>query len=118
MATSKSPEKWTAGARIYSGRRDPTWEISKEVAKKLLELWDALPPSSKAEPSTSRLGYRGVFLRGQGGREWTAFDGVASLSGHGGAEVRIDTAREFEKKLLESAPKDLLAELSAQGIPL
>lgn len=113
MATSKSPEKWIAGARLYSGRRDPTWEISKEVAKKLLELWDALPPSSGAEPSTSRLGYRGVFLRGPGGREWKAFDGAASLSGHGGVEVRIDIAREFEKNLMASAPKDLLPDLSA-----
>jgi hypothetical protein len=43
---------------------------------------------------------------------------VASLSVHGGVEARIDTAREFEKKLLASAPQDLLPNLSAQRIPL
>ena len=114
MATSRSPEKWIAGALIYSGRRDPTWELSERIAKKLVELWDAMPKSSKSEPSTSRLGYRGVFLRGPGGREWTAFDGAASLSGPGGVGVAIDTGRKFEKTLLASAPKNLLPDLSAQ----
>jgi len=115
MATSRSPEKWIAGALIYSGRRDPTWKVSERIAKKLVELWDAMPPSSKAEPSTSRLGYRGVFLHAPDGREWTAFDGAVSLNGPGGVEVRIDTGRGFEKMLLASAPKNLLPDLAAQG---
>ena len=114
MATSKSPEKWTAGARIYSGRRDPTWEISQKVANKLVGLWDALPRSAKADTSTSRLGYRGVFLRGPGGREWQAFSAIASLKTGAGVEVRTDAERKFERTLLASAPSGLLPDLEAE----
>jgi hypothetical protein len=114
MATSKLPEQWTAGALIYSGRRDPTWEVSQKVANKLVELWDGMPPASEMMPSTSRLGYRGVFLRGPGGREWMAFGGAASVKGPAGIEVRTDTAKKFEKTLLASAPRGLLPDLKAE----
>lgn len=112
MATSRSPEKWIAGALIYSGRRDPTWEISAKVAKRLVELWDGMPPASQMLSSASRLGYRGVFLRGPGGREWMAFNGDASLNSPAGVEVRTDPANKFEKALLASAPKGLLPDVS------
>lgn len=113
MAILRSPEKWNAGALIYSGRRDPTWELSERIAKKLVELWDAMPAAaSQMMPSTSRLGYRGVFLRAPDGREWTAFNGTVSLNGPGG--VRIDRGRGFEKRLLATAPMNLLPDLSAQ----
>ncbi len=108
MATSKSDENWIAGALLYSGRRDPTWELSKAVVKHLLQLWGAMPPSSKGEVSTSRLGYRGVFLRAPDGREWKAFDGTTTVSGTDVRDVRIDLTRQFEKALLASAPTGLL----------
>jgi|SRR5581483_12379939 hypothetical protein len=115
MATSKLPEKWIAGALIFSGRRDPTWEVSEAVVKRLQKLWGAMPPSSKGEASTSRLGYRGVFLRSPDGREWRVFDGAASLTGAGGIEVRTDAGREFEKTLLASAPTGLLPDPLERG---
>ncbi len=111
MATSKSPDKWIAGALLYSGRRDPTWGVSEAVVKRVLQLWDAIPPSSNNEESTSRLGYRGAFLRAPDGRQWRAFEGAASLTGPDGHEVRTDLARQFEKALLTSAPKGLLPDL-------
>src|SRR5690242_6329970 len=114
MATSKSPEKWIAGALLYSGRRDPTWELEQEVANGLMRMWEAMPPSSKSEPSVSRLGYRGVFLRGPGNREWTAFCGIASLETPTGVEVRNDTGRKFEKALLASAPRGMLPDIELE----
>ncbi len=109
MATSKSREGWIAGAFIYSGRRDPTWNLSKTVVWKLHRLWDATPPA-REKPSPPGLGYRGVFLRAPDGREWTAFNGLVSLTTPGGTESRTDPAREFEKSLLASAPEGLLPE--------
>jgi hypothetical protein len=112
MGTSRSGEKheaWVAGAFVYSGRPDPTWSISKRVAKKLHELWESLPESDeRCEYRPGGLGYRGSFVRGSGHREWVAFNGLVSLTTPAGVEVRRDPARKFEKTLLSSAPKGLL----------
>jgi hypothetical protein len=110
MATSRSPEGWIAGAFLYSGRRDPTWQVSEKVAEALQKLWDGMAPAPGAALDASRLGYRGVFLREAEGREWSAFRGLASLKTRTGIEVRTDTAREFEKRILASAPTGLLPE--------
>ena len=99
---------------LYSGRRDPTWELPQKVAKVLMKLWEAMPPSPDTQPSTSRLGYRGVFVRGPGGREWAVFGGVACLKTARGGELRTDTARKFEKTLLASAPRGLLPDLELE----
>lgn len=115
MATSKSPEEWSAGALLYSGRRDPTWELPQKVAKVLMKLWEAMPPSPDTQPSTSRLGYRGVFVRGPGNREWTAFRGIACLKTPAGIEARTDTGRKFEKALLASAPGGLLPNIGPES---
>jgi hypothetical protein len=109
MATSKSREGWIAGAFIYSGRRDPTWNVPKTVVRKLHRLWDATTPA-REKPSPPRLGYRGVFLRAPDGREWTVFNGLVSLTTPDETESRTDPAREFEKSLLASAPEGLLPE--------
>ena len=108
MATSKSPEKnWIAGAYLYSGRRDPSWPVSKPLVRKLQDLWETLP-SSREKPSPSGLGYRGAFLRSPDSREWLAFKGIVSLTTLSESESRADPSREFERSLLSSAPAGLL----------
>src|SRR5690242_10075226 len=109
MATSKSPEhkNWIAGAYIYSGRRDPTWPVSKSLVHNLEKLWETLPPSPE-KPGRPRLGYRGTFLRSPDNREWLAFKGSVSLATSSGTESRADHNREFERLLLSSAPPRIL----------
>jgi len=119
MGTSRSGEKhdvWVAGAFVYSGRPNPTWSISKRVAKRLQELWESLPAfAEKRETQLGGLGYRGSFVREPGHREWMAFNGVVSLTTPAGVDVRKDPAREFEKTLLSSAPKGSLPEGVLEG---
>jgi hypothetical protein len=119
MVTSKSGSGvrgWTAGAHLYSGRPDPAWSISESVMKKLLALWESLPPAGEQqEMHAAGLGYRGSFLRGDGKREWVAFKGLVSLRTSARVQVRKDAAREFEKMLLSSAPKGLLPEGLIEG---
>jgi|SRR5271167_1713683 len=119
MGTSRSGKKndaWVAGAFVYSGRSDPTWRISKRAAKKLHELWESLPASSeKYEPRPGGLGYRGVFVKEPGGREWVAYNGLVSCTTPAGVEVRRDPATKFEKTLTSSAPKGLLPEGVLEG---
>jgi hypothetical protein len=101
---------------VYSGRPNPTWSISKRVAKKLQELWESLPASAeKWETRPGGLGYCGSFVRGPGHRQWMAFNGVVSLTTPAGVEVRKDPARKFEKTLLSSAPKGLFPEGVLEG---
>src|SRR5215475_8924315 len=107
MATSKSHKNWIAGAYIYSGRRDPTWPVSKTLVRKLQQLWETLP-RSREKPRPSGLGYRGTFLRTPDDREWLAFSGIISLTTSSGSESRNDPDREFESALLCSAPSGVL----------
>lgn len=113
MATSRSDRKnraWTAGAFLFSGRPDPVWDVPEAHAQKLIKLWESLPAAikKKTQPSPGGLGYRGSFLKGPQGREWTVFDAAVTLKSPAGSEVRADPARNFEQNLLASAPPDLL----------
>jgi hypothetical protein len=119
MGTSRSGKKqdaWVAGVFVYSGRPNPTWSISKRVAKKLQELWESLPASDeKCEPRPGVLGYRGSFVREPGRGEWVAFNGLVSLTTPVGVEVRRDPATKFEKVLVSSAPRGLLPQGMLEG---
>lgn len=119
MVTSKSGSNvqgWTAGAHLYSGRRDPVWNISERMVKQLLALWESLlSAGEEKQVHPGGLGYRGLFLRGGDKREWVAFNGLVSLRTSAGVQVRKDAAREFEKTLLSSAPKGLLPEGLIEG---
>lgn len=96
------------GASIYSGRRDPTWNVGEEVAKKLERIWDSLESWTGEHPTAPPLGYRGCFLRCQTDIEWFAYGGVVTLRTPEGSESRNDRDKNFEKLLLSSAPKGLL----------
>ena len=112
MATSRSTSEsdWTAGAFVFSGRRDPTWPIPSDVAGELVAIWESLPPSD-ATVSLPTLGYRGCYVRGPAGRMWTAYGELVKLSG----ERRRDDERRFERTVLSSAPAGLLPPSTAQG---
>jgi hypothetical protein len=106
---TRGKQEWTASALVYSGLRDPKWQVGEAVVKKLLAIWDDLPASSNTVPDTARLGYRGAVLRSPSGSEWTAFGGTVSLRSNN-VSTRDDQARRFEKTLLSSAPKGVLPE--------
>src|SRR5215208_5299024 len=110
MATSRSPE-WSARVLVFSGRPDPTWSVAEAVATELYALWVALSPWSGTPPTPPPLGYRGCILRAPDGREWIAFGGVVTLATPEGVEVRSDAERAFERRLLNTAPPNLLPPL-------
>ena len=109
MATSKSAKgKWTAGALLYSGRRDPLWAVPARLAKQLMAIWDAAESVAGRPPDAPGLGFRGVFLRDPGNREWRAFRGFITLAAGRGTESRRDPDRKFERAVLAAAPPGLL----------
>jgi hypothetical protein len=107
MVTSKSGEReqpCTGSAAIYSGRRDPEWEVPDEAARRLRELWDSLEPARRAAPNAPALGYRGCTLNCPLHGRWFALSGVVSKD----KEHRRDADRSFERTLLQTAPKGSL----------
>lgn len=110
MATSRSPE-WNARALLFSGRPDPTWPVPETVATELYALWSALGPWWGAPPAAPPLGYRGCVLRAPDGREWVAFGGTVTLTTSEGVNIRSDAEQAFERRVLDSAPPNLLPPL-------
>jgi hypothetical protein len=105
MATSRSnSESWTAGAFVFSGRADPTWPISRDLADELVAIWETLVPTDGAVPTPPTLGYRGCFVRDPARRTWTAFHEQVTLSSESESETRRDDDRRFERTVLASAP--------------
>jgi hypothetical protein len=100
MDTFASSEGWTAGARLYSGREDPTWQVSEREAESILTRWNRLAPASCPPPEPPPLGYGGCWLRAPDGREWWAGDEVMATEG----DARTDTRRKVERALLATAP--------------
>lgn len=110
MATSRSNSEsgWTAGASVFSGRPDPTWPISRDVADELVAIWETLVPSDDVIPTPPALGYRGCFVRDPAGRTWTALHELVTLSSESASETRRDENRRFERTVLASAPAGTL----------
>lgn len=106
MGTSRSREAegWVAGASVYSGRRDPTWQVPAELGRHLEDLWAALPAWSGPRPRPPRLGYRGCRLAAPDGRVWTTYRELVSLTD----DDRRDDRREFERALVASAPAGMI----------
>jgi hypothetical protein len=106
-------DRWKATALVFSGRRDPAWQIDCETAATLIQVWSALPPSTAAAHPPP-LGYRGCSLTSPDGTSWHAFAGIVSMRSRrpeGQLEVsepRTDIGRRFEIQLLATAPPGLV----------
>jgi hypothetical protein len=110
MATSRSTSEsgGIAGAFVFSGRPDPTWLVSSDVADEVVAIWDTLVPTDEAVPTPPPLGYRGCFVRDPGGPTWTAFHELVTFSTESSSETRRDDERRFERTVLASAPAGIL----------
>jgi len=108
MSKSNDAAGATATALLYSGRPDPTWRLSERQLRQLVQIWDALRPSSVPPLRAPPLGYRGCVVRSKTRRHWTAYGGVvAYASANLPVELRVDDARQFESTVLATAPASL-----------
>ncbi|MBM3141373.1 MAG: hypothetical protein FJZ92_14475 [Chloroflexi bacterium] len=99
---------WAAGARLYSGRVDPSWSVAAARARVVIEVFRALPPSARVHPAGGGVGYRGCWLRAPDGTSWVAANGLAALRSPAHDEVREDAQRAFEDAILATAPDGVL----------
>ena len=90
------------------------WEPSPDVVARLRKTWDALPVAREPLPHeperVAQLGYRGCELyRRDGGERWRAYgEVVARTASDGTSESRLDPTGQFERTLLDSAPRGLI----------
>jgi hypothetical protein len=100
---------WQARALIFSGRPDPTWELSPDDEQEFLEVWSQIPPARAVEATTpAPLGYRGVEIVADDGRKWVATRGHLTLTVNGQTTTHLDPARTIERLVLATAPAGLL----------
>ena len=104
MDTSPSSDGWRASVAVFSGRPDPEWPVPADLAAALVTTWASLPPAGSPAAGAPPLGYRGARLVAPDGREWAAFGGVVTLAG----DARADAGREWERRLVETAPPGTL----------
>ena len=91
-------------AMIFSGRKNPEWEIKDDAEKQqLLALIQQAEPSNKAVQN-SVLGYAGFTLL-EGNTMFEIFNGVITQTTDDTKKSMIDAGRKLEKKLLQSVPK-------------
>jgi hypothetical protein len=103
----------TAIALIYSGRRDPQWQVTPDVTRALRTLWLQMSDASGAIVDIPGLGYRGCTLNCGSDAQWHAFGGVVVM----GNAHKHDKDRAFERYLLESAPAGLIPESILKSLP-
>lgn len=99
---------WSAGARLYSGRVDPSWSVDAARARAAVVLFRTLAPSTRVHPAGGGVGYRGCWLRAPDGTSWVAANGLAAERAAGHDEVREDGERAFENAILATAPEGVL----------
>jgi hypothetical protein len=112
MVTLKSNSNanlWIGGAILFSGRSDPQWILEETQAEQLMQIWSALPSAQGNIVIPNILGYKGCYLSTNGKKKWITFRGkVTYYENNEAMESRIDNGRIFEKKIIDTAPKDVI----------
>ena len=97
-----------AVCHIYSGRPDPGWELTDKQAKEALRIWNSLKVTSFREGFPSFLGYRGISITCEDGRQFFAYNEKARAEINNVTTWKPDESRVFEKFLISTAPQGML----------
>ncbi len=100
---------WLARALVFSGRPDPTWPLTPEDERRLLEAWSSLVSGADtAGGPPAKLGYRGVEVLIDSRRRWVAAGGVVIEIADGARTARRDPQLTIERLVLATAPPGTL----------
>ena len=98
------PTSITVSLGIYSGRVDPSWELTETEIAQVATAIAALPLASAPAPEGG-LGYRGFSLLshwpGRADETLVAYRGSVALLGAGVRRVLVDEGRTIERLLLD-----------------
>ncbi|MGY6025356.1 hypothetical protein [Streptomyces spinosirectus] len=92
---------------LYSGRRNPVFDLAPEAGEELMNRIAALPPAPPGAAPLQGLGYRGLRIAGDLGAtimEIVVSGGVVVVRDRSGAErVFQDAGRSLERSLADLA---------------
>ena len=101
---------------VFSGRPNPSWEISSELATKFMQQWKELPPVEGMQLPASQLGYQGCRIELSSSEYRIIYDGFGYWFKNGKqVEQKRDAGRKIEKQILNSVPSQY-AELISQVV--
>jgi hypothetical protein len=92
---------------IYSGRPDPGWELTNKQAEEAEKIWNSLKTTSTREVFPSILGYRGISITCEDGREFFVFNKKARGEINNKITWKVDEDRKLEKFLISTAPNGI-----------
>ena len=99
------PTSVSVGLGLYSGRPDPTWDLSAAQIAQVMDAIAALPTASGTPPEGG-LGYRGFSLvlhwSAQPDETLVAYRGAVAAPGVGARSVFVDEGRTIERLLLDT----------------
>lgn len=111
-ADAPLPTSITVSLGIYSGRPDPSWELTEAQIAQVAAAIVALPEAI-GTPAEGGLGYRGfsLLLRwpGQPDETLVAYRGTVAPPGPGARTVLVDEGRAVEQMLLDTGRSTLSA---------
>ncbi len=96
--------------RVIFEYRGPTWVLDETTVEAIMSIWSSLQRGDGGVPS-SPSEYQGCNVQTDDGRMWFAFGGTVTLTSANLFEVRSDPTRQFEKRLLASAPARILSRI-------
>ncbi len=108
--------KWKATALLFSGRKDPEWELTTVQQKAWMILWQQALLSNTEVESVSRLGYTGCRLQHDEHSHWQLFNGCVSFYEKETVFSKKDEDRQMELFLLSTAPEEVKAILREMKI--
>jgi hypothetical protein len=115
IANNNAGEQVRVTLNIFSGRKNPTWLLSKEQADELVSIVKELPTTNSTRPFDG-LGYSGfrvTFPARMLGKptEITAYKGKVRYSDGCGVKYLADRDRRIERLLLRSSSSHIDAEV-------
>ena len=104
----------SANAKVFLPSADinPEWNISQKDKTKLIDLWNKMQAYDVKEISLKNdIFYTGCQYNLDDGRNWYAYKGITVMRDGNITEVKKDENRNFEKKLLKTAPKNVVPDV-------
>ena len=110
----ETPPRITIELDVFSGRPNPTWNLTPGQAQELLRVLDVIRRDGRTRPpcQVPGLGYRGFHVRTASDAQsatWQVFDGCVEYDG----QFFDDSGRVAENYLLEAMPAQLKRDLTA-----
>jgi hypothetical protein len=99
---------------VFSGRTNPTWNLSSEEVKTLQEMLDSLSSAESTRPRPDRLGYRSIIVdleKDNSTDRLFVYEGQVEWETTSGARFYSDPDRALERWLLSTGQRHIEPDL-------